>query len=714
MAQVHVRDDGPVRIITLDNPPVNALSFAYCAQLLDALGAAEREASVEAIVFTGANGLFSGGADVNDFNTEPAPETKTVRDVIAAVERSDKSFVAAIDGNCLGGGLELALACDYRGASARSKLGLPEIRLGLLPGAGGTQRLVRLIGAQAALEFMLKGSSVSAKRAAELGIIDEVTPGDVVEQGAAFVKRVLMQPTKEAPRKRRLSERQAIVGKGITAQAAPFVVSQAHKMVPAEDQGGFAAHKLIDAVQAAVEMSFAFGLAREARLFDELVRSRPSLALRHLFFAERELSKIPRLPAADALPIAKAGVVGAGTMGSGIAITFAQAGIPVVVVDTNDEAVEKARQTTMGMFMYQVQKGRLTQEDAWTRAQSIAFTDDWSELSDADVIVEAVFEDLDVKREVFARLGAIVKPEAILASNTSSLDIDALAAQTQRPERVVGLHFFAPANIMPLLEIVRGAHSSPQTLATAFALGKRLRKKAVLSGNAFGFIGNRMVFDYVREAVALAEEGVTPARVDSVMKAFGFPMGPFAMSDLSGLDVAWHIQKSRGEAAKGRTRVLERLVEGKRLGQKTSAGYFKYDRSVGKGREPIPDPEVEALFAEEARQAGIAPREIGDDEIRDRLLFALINRGAYLLEEGVALRPGDIDIVYVYGYGFPPHHGGPMWYADEIGVDRVYARIVQFAEELGAQWTPSPLLAAIAEEHGTFARMKAAEELVNA
>jgi 3-hydroxyacyl-CoA dehydrogenase len=718
MAQVHVRDDGPVRVITLDNPPVNALSFAYCAQVLDALDAAESEASVEAIVFAGANGLFSGGADVNDFNSEPTPETKTVRDVIAAVERSEKTFLAAIDGNCLGGGLELALTCDYRGASARSKLGLPEIRLGLLPGAGGTQRLVRLIGAQTALEFMLKGSPVSAERAAELGIIDEVTPGDVVEQSMAFAKRVLEHPSEQTPRKRRVSERQAIIGKGITAQAAPFVVSQAHKMVPSEEQGGFAAHKLIDAVQAAVEMSFAFGLAREARLFDQLVRSQPSLALRHLFFAERELSKIPSFDsaqdAAEALPVAKAGVVGAGTMGSGIAITFAQAGVPVVVVDTNDEAVEKARQTTMGMFMYQVQKGRLTQEEAWARAQSIAFTEDWNELADADVIVEAVFEDMEVKHEVFRRLDAVAKPEAILATNTSSLDVDDLAAQTQRPERVVGLHFFAPANIMPLLEIVRGARTSPQTLATAFALGKRLRKKAVLSGNAFGFIGNRMVFDYVREAVALAEEGVTPARVDGVMKAVGFPMGPFAMSDLSGLDVAWHIAKSRGEAARGRTRVLERLVERKRLGQKTLAGYFKYDKSIGKGREPIPDPEVEALFAEEARQAGIAPREIRDDEIRDRLLFALINRGAYLLEEGVALRPGDIDIVYVYGYGFPPHHGGPMWYADELGVDRVYARIVQFAEEFGPQWSPSSLLAAIAEKHGTFAGTPAAEELVSA
>jgi 3-hydroxyacyl-CoA dehydrogenase len=388
-------------------------------------------------------------------------------------------------------------------------------------------------------------------------------------------------------------------------------------------------------------------------------------------------------------------------MGSGIAITFAQAGIPVTVVDTSDDAVERARQMVMGMFMYQVQKGKLTQEEAWSCAQSIAFTDDWNALSDADVIVEAVFEDADVKAEVFRKLDVVAKPEAILATNTSTLDIDAFANETKRPDRVLGLHFFVPANIMPLLEIVRGRMTSAQALATAFSLGKRLRKKAVLSANAFGFIGNRMVFDYAREAIALAEEGVTPARIDGVMKSFGFAMGPFAMSDLSGLDVAWHIARSRGE--QGRTKVLERLVERKRLGQKTMAGYFKYDKEVGKGREPIADPEVEALFAEEARLAGIAPRAVSDGEIRDRLLYALINRGAYLLEERVALRPGDIDIVYVYGYGFPPHRGGPMWYADEVGVDKVYAVVRDFSQAFGAQWTPAPLLAQIAERGGTFA-----------
>jgi 3-hydroxyacyl-CoA dehydrogenase len=690
-----VRDANRVRVITLDNPPVNALSFAYCAKLYEAIEAAHADDSVEAIAFTGANGLFSGGADVNDFNNELPAGARTIRDVIRAVELSIKPHIAAIDGVALGGGLELALACDYRIATPRSKLGLPEIKLGLLPGAGGTQRLPRLIGARAALEFMLKGSAVPAARVLELGILDEIVEGNVVERAISLAK--------EIPPKRRISALEATIAPDVPMQAAPFVVAQAHKMVPPEENGGFAAHKLIDAVQAAVELPFAFGIAREARLFDELVRSKASLALRHIFFAERELSKVPGLEPAPPLTIARAGVVGAGTMGSGIAITFAQSGVPVVVVDTNEEAVDKARQTVMGMFMYQVQKGRLTQEAAWQRGQSITFSDDWSELAAADLVVEAVFEDPDVKREVFAKLDGIVKPEGLLASNTSTLDIDAMAAATKRPEKVLGLHFFVPANIMPLLEIVRGRATSAQTLATAFAIGKTLKKKAVLAGNAFGFIGNRMVFDYVREAFALAEEGTAPARVDAVLKVFGFPMGPFAMSDLSGLDIGLHVQKLQGKSGRGRTNVLEQLVEQKRLGQKAMAGFFKYDKAVGKGREPIADPVVEQLFAQEARKAGIAPRVVTDREIRERLLYALINRGAYLLEEGVALRPGDIDIVFVYGYGFPPHHGGPMWYADEVGVARVYECAREFEAAFGPQWKPSALLASVAESGGTFA-----------
>ncbi|MGZ3562019.1 MAG: 3-hydroxyacyl-CoA dehydrogenase NAD-binding domain-containing protein [Vulcanimicrobiaceae bacterium] len=661
MAQVQVANVDGVRMLTLDNSPVNALSFAFSAELLQAVEAAEADPSVKTIVFTGANGLFSGGADINDFSTEPTPDTKTVRDVIAAIERGDKVYVAAINGTAMGGGLELALACDYRVATKDAKVGLPEIKLGLLPGAGGTQRLPRLIGAQAALEMMLKGESVKAEAAKERGILDAIADGNIVDVVTASLSNGEMQE------KRRISARKPIIAKNIPNAALPFVVAQAHKMVPPEDNGGYAAHKLIDAVEAALELPFERGMARERRLFEELARSAPSAALRHIFFAERDLSKVPGLEGATPRDIKKAGVIGAGTMGTGIAITFAQAGIPVTVVEPADEQVEKAKQMVFGMFMHQVQKGRMTQEQAWQLGQSIQFTDDYKELADADVVIEAVFENMDVKKQVFAKLDEIVKPDGILASNTSTLDIDEMASVTKRPDRFVGLHFFAPANIMKLLEIVKGSKSSPDTLATAFALGKKLRKVSVLSANAFGFIGNRMLFDYAREAVGLAEEGVPPQRIDAAMKNFGFAMGPFAMFDLSGIDVMWHIQKARPDMGAGRTGIVNQMVERKRLGQKTQAGFYKYDKNVGKGREPIPDDEIVALFADEAKKAGIAQHpNVTDTQIVQRLTQALIGRGTQLLEDKIALRPGDIDIVYIYGYGFPPHHGGPMWYASEI------------------------------------------------
>ncbi|HET7815262.1 MAG TPA: 3-hydroxyacyl-CoA dehydrogenase NAD-binding domain-containing protein [Candidatus Baltobacteraceae bacterium] len=651
-----------VKLITLDNPPVNALSFAYSAKLLEEVRAAEADASVQTVVITGANGLFSGGADINDFNTEPSPDTKNVRDVIAAIEAGSKTYVAAIDGTCMGGGLELSLACDYRIATPKSKMGLPEIKLGLLPGAGGTQRLPRLIGAQDALQMMLKGETVNADDAKKKGLIDEIASGDVVEAAKAY----------EGKPKRRVSAMKVSLG-GLPANAVPFVIAQAHKMCPPEENGGFAAHKLVDAVAAAFELPFPRGLAREARLFEELVRSEPSLALRHIFFAERELSKVP---GADAQPqeIKSAGVIGGGTMGTGIAITFANAGIPVTVIEPKSEQIEKARQMVFGMFMHQVKRGRLTQEEAWKRGQSIQFADDFSELKECDVVIEAVFENMDVKKDVFKKLDAVVKPEAILASNTSTLDIDEMAAVTSRPDKFVGLHFFAPANIMKLLEIVRGKDTSAQTLATSFALGKKLRKVAVLSANAFGFIGNRMLFDYAREAVGLAEEGVPPYRIDRAMKNFGFAMGPFAMFDLSGVDVFWHIQQARPDMGAGRTKIVDRMYEQKRLGQKTGKGFYKYDPAVGSGREPIRDEEIEQLFAEVAAEAGIAQHpDVSDAEIVRRLTYALIDVGAELLEKKVALRPGDIDIVYIFGYGFPPHHGGPMWYGHEIGYKDVYS-----------------------------------------
>jgi 3-hydroxyacyl-CoA dehydrogenase len=699
--KIAANDRDGVRVLAIDNPPVNALSFALCAQLLDAIAAAQTDAAIRGVVIAGSGGIFSGGADVNDFTKEPAADAKTIRDVIDAIERSEKVFSAAIDGNALGGGFELSLACDYRVATPRARLQFPEIQLGLLPGAGGTQRLPRLVDVQEALQIMLKATRLRADEALSKGILDEVTDGDVVDAAVAVVRD---------GRKRRLSERRAILPKGVVPQALPFLVSQAHKMVPAEERGGFAAHKLIDAVEAAVALPFKYGLAREYRLFDELVRSKPSLALRHVFFAERALAKIPGMAGVSALPVARAGVVGGGTMGTGIAICFADAGIPVTVVEPVEAQVERAKQTIFGMYAHSVQRGRLTQEEAWKRGQSIVFVDDYAELAECDLVVEAVFESMDVKREVFAKLDAVVKPQAILASNTSTLDVDAIAASTKRPSAVVGMHFFAPANIMKLLEIVRGKATSLQTLATAFAVGKAMRKVCVLSGNAFGFIGNRMLFDYAREAVFLAEEGVPPYRVDAVMKTFGFPMGPFAMFDLSGVDVMWHIAQGRPGAMTGRTKIVDRLYESKRFGQKTGAGYFRYDKNVGSGREPIRDESVEALFAQEAKAAGVAQRaEVTDDEIVQRCAYALVNAGAALLEQGIALRPGDEDVVWIYGYGFPPHHGGPMWYADEIGVRTVYDAILDFRKRFGAHWQPSQLLEEIARAGGTFADYESKE-----
>ena len=687
------RLESGVAVLEIDHPPVNALSLPVRQGLVEGIRRAVQDASVRGIVI-GARGSFPAGADINEIATGLAFSPPILLDVQAEMEAAGKPVVAAISGTALGGGFELALTCHARVAAADARMGLPEVKLGLIPGAGGTQRFTRLAGPEAALEAISSGVQLPASRALALGLIEAIAAEPLAE--AIALARRIADSGSLPPLASARSDR--ITG------VDPALFTAWRAKLAKKYRGQLAPLRVCDAIEAACtrERTEAFRLERQYYL--ECRESPQRKALMHVFHAEREARRIPGVgPEVAALPIRRAAVIGAGTMGTGIAITFAQAGIPVVVIDSNDAAVEKAKQTVFGMFMYQVQKGRMTQEEAWKLGQSIQFTEEYGELADADVVVEAVFESMDVKKEVFAKVDAIAKPSCMLASNTSTLDIDAMASVTKRPERFLGLHFFVPANIMPLLEIVRGKATSPQTLATAFKLGKTLRKTAVLSTNAFGFIGNRMVFDYAKAAGELAEWGVSPMRVDKVAKKFGFPMGPFAMGDLSGIDVAWHIAKARPDVAKGKTNVIDRLVEMKRLGQKTMAGYFKYDKSVGKGREPIADPEVEALFAEEAKKAGIAPRTVDDREILERLAFALINRGAFLLEEGVALRPGDIDIVYVYGYGFPPHHGGPMWYADEVGVKHVYERVVAFG------WEPAPLLKALAEKNGTFANYKQGE-----
>ena len=690
-----------IRILTLDNPPVNALSFATSGALLAAVEAAETDDSVRAVVITGSNGFFSGGADINDFLRAPQPGSKSVRDVVAAIEKSAKTYVAAIDGNALGGGLETALTCDYRIATANSKVGLPEILLGLIPGAGGTQRLPRILasknpmnmglaGVQMALDMMLKGEAKAAKPAKGMGILDEVVEGDVVARAVELARE-------KAGTKKRISALKFIVPPPMTAVA--------HGMVPGEEKGGFAAHKLIDAVEAASQMEFKFGIAREARLFEELVLSAPAQAAIHLFFAERELGKIPGLAESGEMKkIASAAVVGAGTMGTGIAMVFSNAGIPVQVIDVNPDQVERGKKNVAETYEGQVKKGKLTAEQAAERTAAIAFVGDYTAIADVDLVVEAVFESMAVKKDVFAALDRALKRDAILASNTSTLDIDEIANATSRPQSVVGLHFFAPANVMQLLEVVRGSKSDGVTLTTAMALSKKLRKKGVLSGNAFGFIGNRMLFDYVREATFLLEEGATPGQVDKAIRNFGFPMGPFAMSDLSGIDVFYKISQEAPDPGYRQSEIAHRLYERGRYGQKTGSGFFTYEPG---NRKPVRDEEAERIIEAESARLGITRRtDITEDEIVRRCMYALVNQGAQLLGDGVALRPGDEDIVWVYGYGFPWFHGGPMWWADTVGVRKIYDQIVAWRSELGSHWQPAPKLKEAAESGGFAARPK--------
>ncbi|MGP6188978.1 MAG: 3-hydroxyacyl-CoA dehydrogenase NAD-binding domain-containing protein [Vulcanimicrobiaceae bacterium] len=685
-ALVGTETRGAIRVISLQNPPVNALSFATAEVLLAAIEAADRDEAIKAIVLSGSGGNFSGGADINDFLKPPPPQAKNLRHVVAAIEKSGKTFVAAIAGNALGGGLELALACDYRIATPASRVGLPEIKLGLIPGAGGTQRLPRLLGPQIALDFMLKGELKTAQQAKTMGVVDEIHDGDVVARAVELAEQ-------KAGSKARASAK--------TFQLLPFMTAMAHGMVPAEAKGGIAAHKLIDAIEAASQMEFGLGIAHEARLFEELAQGTQAQAAIHLFFAERELGKIPGV-GADVKPkeIRSAAIVGAGTMGTGIAMVFVNAGIPVHVIDVSAEQIERGKKHIADTYEAQVKKGRMTAEQAAASVAAVEFARDYAGIAGADLVVEAVFESMKVKKEVFAALEAAMKPEAILASNTSTLDIDEIAAVTTRADKVLGLHFFAPANVMQLLEVVRGKSTSAQTLATAMALAKKLRKKGVLSGNAFGFIGNRMLFDYIREANFLVEEGASPQQVDNAIKHFGFPMGPFAMADLSGLDVFYKISLEAPPVPYRTSEVTTRLYELGRYGQKTGKGFFRYE--PGK-RDAQPDPEVDAVLAAESKRLGITRREITHEEILSRCMYALVNQGAQLLGDGIALRPGDEDIAWIYGYGFPGWHGGPMWWADTIGVKAIYDTILSYQARFGNQWQPAPLLKEVAEKGGTFA-----------
>jgi 3-hydroxyacyl-CoA dehydrogenase len=682
---------GQVGVIQVDNPPVNALSTAVRKGLLDGFRQGEADGAVKAMVVIGAGRTFIAGADIREFG-KPLAEP-TLHEVNAAYEASGKYMVAAIHGTALGGGLEVCLCCHYRIAAPKAQVGLPEVKLGLLPGAGGTQRLPRLVGAEAALDLIVNGRFVAAPRAKQMGIVDEVIEGDLLDGAVAFAEKLVRE---NAPLKK-------VRDKSVTAD--PKLFADWRKSIERTARGFLAPWRCIDCVEIACTTAMDEGLRRERELFREVHDSPQSKAQRYVFFGEREVAKIPDVPKETPVqPVRKGAVIGAGTMGGGIAMNFANAGIPVTVVEANEEALKRGLEIVRGNYAATVAKGRLGQAAMDERMALITPSTDYGAIADADFVIEAVFEEMDVKKEVFARLDKAAKPEAILASNTSTLDIDAIAAATGRPGQVVGTHFFSPANVMRLLENVRGAKTSKETIAAAMELGKRMGKIAVLVGNCDGFVGNRMLHGYLREASFLLEEGASPSQVDKVIYDFGFAMGPFTMSDMAGLDVGWRIRK-RQLKEQGPTNerysgtVADRICERGRYGQKTGAGYYRYAKG---DRTPIPDPEVEALILEVARERGVQRRAVPDGEILKRCMYALVNEGARILEEGIALRPVDIDIIYVAGYGFPPYRGGPMFWADEQGLKTVLADLRRFHSEHGEFWQPAPLLERLAEEGKSF------------
>ncbi|HEX4619773.1 MAG TPA: 3-hydroxyacyl-CoA dehydrogenase NAD-binding domain-containing protein [Steroidobacteraceae bacterium] len=684
MSAVNYRAAGDVAILEIANPPVNALSFAVREGLMEGLARASADAAIAAVVVCGANGVFPAGADINEIASGLALKAPMILDVQARLEAATKPVVAALEGNALGGGFELALTCHWRVAAPAATVGLPEVKLGLIPGAGGTQRFTRLAGPEAALEAMTSGAQLPAARALELGLVDAIAD-DAVAAAADLGRRAVHErrPLRLASE---VSERIRDVN------GALFTAFR--QKIAARARGQLAPWKIVDCIEVACTRPKAEAFRFERDCFIECRDSPQRRALTHLFFAEREARRIPGVgPDVKPLPIRQAAVIGAGTMGGGIAMNFANAGIPVRVLELSADALESGLAVIRGNYAASVSRGSMTQQRAAGALSLIRGVTEYGELDAADIVVEAVFEDMNVKQEVFVRLDRVAAPQAILATNTSTLDIDAIAAVTSRPQKVVGTHFFSPANVMRLLENVRGARSSPETLATVMALGKTLGKVAVLAGNCDGFIGNRMLMYYGSEAEFLLEEGATPEQIDRVIEGFGFAMGPLAVRDLAGNDVGFLIRKGRKLPADERfSPILERLVAKGRLGQKAGRGFYRYE-----GRTRIADPEVLALIEGVSSDLKIRRRQIPDEEILDRLLHPLVNEGARIVAEGIAQRAGDIDVVYVNGYGFPAWRGGPMYWGAQSGLKRVVATMQRLAPSHGARWRPAPLLERLAE-----------------
>ena len=698
MTTVTTARQGSVAVISFGEPPVNSLGSTTRRELVAAIDAATAEASVAAIVLTGRHGLFSAGADIKEFGTPAMFAAPNLHDLISTVEASAKPVVAAIEGTCLGGGLELALGCHYRVAAETAKLGLPEVKIGLLPGAGGTQRLPRLIGVENALNVILSGEALPVKLFKGSPLLDALAPGDVVAAAVALAtaKAAEVAAGGKLPRARsiRIKEPNLDPLLGFARNTA---------------KAGFANFpaplKCIEAIEAAATMRFEDGLATERRLFGELMMGPVSKALRHAFFAERAAAKIADVPESTPLrPIKSAAVIGAGTMGTGIAINFLNAGIPVFLLEVGQPALDKGVERIRDNYTGQVKKGRMKAEDAQAKAALLKPTLNYADIGSADIVIEAVFEELGIKETVFRTLDGVMKPGAILATNTSTLDVNRIAAATKRPADVIGTHFFSPANIMKLLEVVRGKATAKDVLATTMKLAKTIRKTAVVSGVCDGFIGNRMIEQYSRQAMFMVEEGASPAEVDAAIEKFGCAMGPFRMSDLAGNDIGWHIRKRRylERPEMKYSKLADRLCELGRFGQKTGSGWYDYKPG---DRTAYPAAVVAELITTYRAEFGRKPRKLEAAEIVDRLVYALVNEAAKILEEGIAQRASDIDIVYLTGYGFPVWRGGPMCYADEIGLYAVARRMTELARNPygdPAFWTPAPLLARLAATGGSF------------
>ena len=684
---------GDIAVLEVDNPPVNPLSSGVRVGLCDQFDKANSDENVRGIVLKGAGNAFIAGADISEFGQKmEGPDLHTA---LKNIEYSEKPVVAAINGPALGGGLETALCCNYRIATEKSIVGLPEVNLGLLPGAGGTQRLPRIVGPSQALKIMLSGVPVPAKKALDQGILDSISTGDLVEDAISFLHKKLDETT-EHPKVRDLNE------KLVEARGNENVMAEAKALASKSRKGQFAPGQIIKCVEAAIEEDdFDAGMKKESDLFLECLLHPQREAMIHIFFGERTAGKILDVPKdTETQKIGSAGVVGSGTMGGGIAMNFANAGIPVIVLDQDEKNLERGIGVIEKNYQMMVDRGRLSQEMKDGVMSLITPSLNYEDLADCDIVVEAVYENLELKQEIFKKLDDVVKGDAILASNTSGLDIDAISSVTERPEKVVGTHFFSPANIMRLLEIVRGEKTSKETLATIMKLGKIIKKAAVMSLNAPGFIGNRMLFGYTQQANMLLLEGALPNQVDTALESFGMNMGPFRMMDLVGLDLGWRARKLAKLETPLTNKIADALCEQERFGQKNGKGFYNYSDG---SRAPNPAPENEEIYVKVAEENGFTRRDISDEEIVDRCILGLVNEGAKILEEGVAQRSSDMDIVYINGYGFPIWRGGPMFYANSIGLDKVLEKINKFAEKDQDFWKPADLLVALANDGGKFA-----------